>query len=425
MFAQSKPPQEPNVHNPNPSWRVCDPDDVFSCEVREINKAHVRLAVAFAPNLEDCISDVTTRLGARLGMPEHRALTLVDIGRLFDRFPSLVELGSTGAYSIDIWRNIAESLEFVDDDVVADLEPEVYQALLPTQPNQAMWSPTTLRRRMKRIVANHDLLACPKELNEGAEPPGTDSEDENSFTPLIRLDIDDRADDTTDFFLTLPKLEAQEFTAALDNVRKKENCSRAQALLKLIRGQTTADIHLNLYRRVDLPDSQIWAAGTWLKPHATEEWMQRITHLQAPGFSSNNGYAPSPIVRASVEGRDGTCRFPGCDVPAHKCQLDHVQRYNHDNPSDGGPSSTSNLHCLCAKHHNVKTTGAWDVTLNQDGVEVWTSHGDGHQVITTPNGPLGRETFRQRAVRRTLTLAEFNRRKLERRWGPLSNDPPY
>lgn len=421
MFAQSRPPREPNHNNPQPSWRVCDPSDIYSCEVREINKAHVRLALAFAPDMDDCISDVSTRLGARLGMPEYRALTLVEIGRLFDRFPSLVELGNTGAYSLEIWRNIADSLECVDDDVVAAMEPEVYQALLPTQPNQAMWSPTTLRRRMKHIVNKHDHLACPKDLDEDPQPP----EDDDSPLSPTRLNIDDRDDQTTDFFLTLPKLEAQELTAALDNVRKKENCSRAEALLKIVRGQTTAEIHLNLYRRVDLPDSQIWAAGTWLNPLTTKKWMKRITHLQAPGFTANNGYAPSPIVRASVEGRDGTCRFPGCDVPAHKCQLDHVQRYNHDNPADGGPTSTSNLHCLCAKHHNAKTAGSWDVTINQDGVEVWTSHGDGHQVITAPNGPLGRETFRQRAVRRTLTLAEFNRRKSQRIWGPLPEDPPY
>ena len=139
-------------------------------------------------------------------------------------------------------------------------------------------------------------------------------------------------------------------------------------------------------------------------------------------MADNNGYAPTPLVRACVEGRDGTCRFPGCSVPAHKCQLDHVHRYNHEHPQKGGPTTTANLHCLCSKHHNVKTTGAWDVTLHPDGSEIWTSLGDGHTVMTAPNGPLGRETFRHRAVRRTTALAEYNRRKMQRN---LNDQPPF
>lgn len=91
-------------------------------------------------------------------------------------------------------------------------------------------------------------------------------------------------------------------------------------------------------------------------------------------------------------------------------------------PWKGGPTATANLHCLCSKHHNVKTTGARDVTLHPDGTETWTSLGDGHTVMTAPNGPLGRETFRHRAVRRTTALAEYNRRKMQRN---LNDQPPF
>ena len=82
----------------------------------------------------------------------------------------------------------------------------------------------------------------------------------------------------------------------------------------------------------------------------------------------------------------------------------------------------SNLHCLCTKHHNAKTTGAWDVTINPDGEETWTSFGDGHTVITTPNGPLGRITFRHRAVKRARKVVEHNQRKQKRN---QEDEPPF
>lgn len=404
---------------PVPSWRVTDPADALSASMCEINRAHVRLARSCTPDMDDCVSDVQTRLSVRLGLPEYRALTLIEIGLTFERFPSLVELGESGAYSLDIWRIVSEGLAAVSDEVASLIEPLVREAISPTVNSQGMLGTGTIRRRIREIVEQHEPSARPKDPNEDPLPR---EKPQGSDGPALRLDIDERPDETTEFFLSMPKLEAAEMTAALDNVRAKENCSRAEALMKLIRGETKAEIHLNLYRRVDLPDSKIWAAGGWLGSMATEEWLKRVTHIQAPGKASNEGYSPTPIVRASVEGRDGTCRFPGCEVPAHKCQLDHIQRYNHERPSEGGATDTSNLHCLCAKHHNAKTTGAWDVAIDQDGIETWTSQGDGHIVMTAPNGPLGRETFRHRAVRRTLALAEYNRRRRKRN---LGDEPPF
>lgn len=432
MFAQSAIPSdddgnEQNLDNQNPeaaplavSWRNTDPEDELSAAACMINRAHVQLALACAVDMDECVSDVQTRLAVRLGLPEYRTITLTDIGHTFQRFTSLKKLGLTGAYSLEIWRIVAEGLAAVSDPVATVIEPLVCKAISPTKPGQAMLGVKTIRRRIRDIVYAHEPSARPKDPDDEPLPPG--EEGATGYGPIPRLDIDERQDETTDFYLSLPKLEAAELTAAIDSVRRKENCSRAEALLKLVRGESQAEITLNLYRRVDLPDSQIWAAGGWLSPMASAEWLARVTHLQAPGKAAVAGYAPSPLIRASVEGRDGTCRFPGCDEPAHRCQLDHVKRYDHDDPASGGPSDTSNLHCLCPKHHNVKTTGAWDVTIEPDGTETWTSFGDGHTVMTTPNGPLGRETFRHRAVRKTRVLAEYNRRREQTN---LEDEPPF
>lgn len=454
---QSQPHNQPQNQPRGPFWKVTDPADPMSAAICDINRNHARLALACTPRDDECITDVTTRLGARLGLPEFRVIQLVDVGATFRRFPSLVELAETGAYSIELWRIVAHSLVAVSDAHISAVEADVYTALSPTRPNQAMLGHRTIRQRLKKIVMDHEPLACPidpaeltspvgdgMEVSEGADctdgadgtgsdVEGVSTEDMAVLGAATRLAIDDRPTDYTEFYLTLPKLEALELIQALDSVRNKQNCSRVRALLSLVRGSATAEVNLNLYRQVDAPEAQIWAAGTWLTPLATKEWMERVTHLQAPGKAATAGYTPTPLIRASVEGRDGTCRFPGCDTPAHKCQLDHVKRFVHgssgntpnggpNNTPNGGATDTSNLHCLCAKHHNAKTTGAWDVTINPEGEETWTSFGDGHTVITTPNGPLGRITFRHRAVKRARKVVEHNQRKQKRN---QEDEPPF
>jgi hypothetical protein len=87
-------------------------------------------------------------------------------------------------------------------------------------------------------------------------------------------------------------------------------------------------------------------------------------------------YRPSAPLRRLVEARDRCCRFPGCQRPAIHCDIDHCV-----DAHAGGPTSRCNLHPLCRKHHNLKTSGAWAVTLHPDGSETWVSpFGKAHHV---------------------------------------------
>jgi len=78
-------------------------------------------------------------------------------------------------------------------------------------------------------------------------------------------------------------------------------------------------------------------------------------------------YTPSRKLADFVRGRDMTCRFPGCDEPAYRCDLDHTIPY------PAGPTCASNLGCLCRKHHLLKTFCGWSVRQSPDGTMVWTS----------------------------------------------------
>ncbi len=96
-------------------------------------------------------------------------------------------------------------------------------------------------------------------------------------------------------------------------------------------------------------------------------------------------YVPSRRLADFVRCRDLTCRFPGCDVPATKCDLDHTIPY------PMGPTCGSNLKCLCRFHHLLKTFWSgprgWRDRQLPDGTVIWTSPG-GQTYTTQPGSRL-------------------------------------
>jgi hypothetical protein len=94
------------------------------------------------------------------------------------------------------------------------------------------------------------------------------------------------------------------------------------------------------------------------------------------------GYVPSAKLAKFVRCRDLTCRAPGCDVPASKCDIDHTVPY-----AEGGPTHASNLSCKCRTHHLAKTFWGWRDQQLPDGTLVWTLP-DGQIYVTTPGGAL-------------------------------------
>ncbi|KGN34216.1 HNH nuclease [Knoellia sinensis KCTC 19936] len=85
---------------------------------------------------------------------------------------------------------------------------------------------------------------------------------------------------------------------------------------------------------------------------------------------------PDPMARL-IRLRDGSCRFPGCAVPARQCDLDHVR------PWPVGPTTPTNLMALCRRHHRIKQRDGWTVKLHPDGHADWTDP-TGYQRITWP-----------------------------------------
>ena len=100
-------------------------------------------------------------------------------------------------------------------------------------------------------------------------------------------------------------------------------------------------------------------------------------------------YRISAELARRIRLRDGTCRHPGCSVPADDCDIDHVRPFDHTNPNAGGPTTENNLMCLCRRHHRFKTFHSWHYHLAPDATLTVTTD-TGHTITTAPTGPLAR-----------------------------------
>ncbi len=94
-------------------------------------------------------------------------------------------------------------------------------------------------------------------------------------------------------------------------------------------------------------------------------------------------YRPSEQMRRHLRARDRHCRFPGCRVPADRCDIDHTV-----DAALGGETTTSNLAHLCRKHHTLKHQTGWRVEQGAHGELEWTSP-TGRRHATGPERPPG------------------------------------
>ena len=98
--------------------------------------------------------------------------------------------------------------------------------------------------------------------------------------------------------------------------------------------------------------------------------------------TTSTSYRPTERVAALVRQRDGRCRFPGCQVNARFCDLDHVR------PWPTGPTAARNLICLCRRHHRIKQRLGWRVRLHPDGTLTWTDPTQPNPNHRTPSNAL-------------------------------------
>ncbi|MGE2719885.1 HNH endonuclease signature motif containing protein [Mycolicibacterium celeriflavum] len=109
----------------------------------------------------------------------------------------------------------------------------------------------------------------------------------------------------------------------------------------------------------------------------------QLKPLITPDTNADNGYRPSVALREFLQWRDLTCRWPGCDKPVQRCDVDHTV------PWPQGPTHPSNTKHYCRTHHLIKTffggpQGWTDRQLSDGTIELIAP--TGHVWRTEPHG---------------------------------------
>jgi hypothetical protein len=102
-----------------------------------------------------------------------------------------------------------------------------------------------------------------------------------------------------------------------------------------------------------------------------------------PSPTPDPGYRPSAVTKEFVAWRDLTCRWPGCDRPVTKCDVDHTVPY------PAGVTHACDLKHYCRLHHLIKTfyggPGGWTEQQLPDGTIILSAP-TGHTYVSEAHG---------------------------------------
>ena len=211
-----------------------------------------------------------------------------------------------------------------------------------------------------------------------------------------------------EFADTLPKKTA-------DGTRIPIDARRADALVALVTGASgssqsgtrpvaAVQVSMDLATLLGLRDNPAELAGYGPIPAsaaralAADGTWRRLIHEPLTGALLDLGqtsYRPSAALDRFIRSRDAYCTFPGCNQPAHRCELDHTCPYA---CGPAGRTDRNNLGALCENHHIVKHETDWRLRRDQTTHEAtWTSptghdypvkHHD-HRCVQTPEVDVG------------------------------------
>jgi hypothetical protein len=127
-------------------------------------------------------------------------------------------------------------------------------------------------------------------------------------------------------------------------------------------GENTDPAELIGHGPIDATTARALADATTLP------WDRVITHPITGAVLHTDTYQRSTAIDRHLRARDRHCRWPGCTVPAIRCEVDHTRDY-----ALGGSTDVANLAHLCQRHHTQKQFTRWDVEQLPGGTLQWTS----------------------------------------------------
>lgn len=345
-------------------------------------------------------ANVVAEISAALNISRGRAAGRLNYAiDLRERFPEVAKVFAAGAIDFRMMAMLlSRSQNVEDDDALARLDA----AFAQWAPKWMKMSGPKLRERIDMWVEKYD----PAGVREPKPPTDDRYVDVGPISPGMvgvwaklgfaeGVAFDDRLDEIAatvcrDDPRTAKQRRADALVAmAAGQLRLECGCGAedcpegtseeplAQLVIEVIAEQATIE---------GRSDNPAYLPGFGPVPAAMLREMAtdaRLRPVLLPEPCAEPGYRPSAALARFIRCRDLTCRFPGCEVPATACQIDHTIPY------PLGPTHPSNLKLLCVFHHLLKTfwTGAdgWSDRQEPDGTVVWRAP-SGLTYITVPGG---------------------------------------
>jgi hypothetical protein len=108
---------------------------------------------------------------------------------------------------------------------------------------------------------------------------------------------------------------------------------------------------------------------------AAATWTPLLLEATTGGLAArgHRAYRPSNAQADWIIDRDATCTFPGCRVPAARCDIDHNEPFDPARPAEV-QTIADVMDAKCRHHHRMKTHGGWHTRRDPDtGRTTWTA----------------------------------------------------
>ena len=356
----------------------------------------------------DATDWVAAEVSAVQNISHARAVSQVGYARtLRERHPQLAKVFLRGTIDLRVVSTIIARTENVADELIADLD----EAIARHCEKWMKLSKDKLRDRIDQWVAKFDPagVRVTPQVDEGRYievSPGA-SAGMGFVNGHIRAEDGAALDQGLDALAATvcehdPRTLAQRRSDACGPLGRREaflacQCGREDCTAAAQRtAASTAVIHVLAEQGTldGTSDNPGYLRGFGILPPESVRRVATTAKLKPvtvpTGTTPDPGYRPSAACKEFVQWRDLTCRWPGCDRPVEKSDIDHTV------PWPAGPTHASNNKCYCRIHHLIKTFGCWADQQMPDGTIILRSP-TGHVYCTEPHGAamfptLGRST---------------------------------
>lgn len=271
-----------------------------------------------------------------------------------------------------------------DPETFAIFDKALVEMFTPGRSRHTLPSPWSITRKLRRLIAEVDSSVNfdPKKRRKRESSAAPTA----SFHPIAE-DFHERIGLT----LAADVATMASIGAFIDATAKEHKLGLADTIVKLLTGSIAPAPRAVVHVFTPLGGTSAFFPGFgWTDAEASSQLDAILNDsavtpvdLDSVRRSRVSGYSPTPAMAAYARARDGTCVFPGCHIPAERCQLDHRIPYD-----EGGETTPDNLFCLCQHHHNVKTDRrAFYVPDPHTGETIWIFP-DGTCLISEDNGIL-------------------------------------